>query len=286
MKQAANDDELRFEEDGYLLKRRLVEPQILAGVIRRIEDVVDRKAHELKNAGQITDLHASAPFEQRWALIVRDSGGKQELRSWDEDVVSPELFKLLSEPSILDVVQLFVGPEVLATGMIAVRPKIPLDKRTTILWHQDSHYVGEDTAMSPIITVWLPLCDTNIDNGCLQMIRGSHKWGLEPCEWDDEHSAHRPVRDPTDRGVIVDCEMQAGDALFFNNLTYHRSGMNQSDHIRWSIDLRYHTPDLEYENRDLFMPGFLAHTTTGGRDIDTWESWQRRIDAHAAKQHT
>ena len=105
MKQAANDDELRFEEDGYLLKRRLVEPQILAGVIRRIEDVVDRKAHELKNAGQITDLHASAPFEQRWALIVRDAGGSQELRSWDAEVVSRAGVTLLSAPGSLDGVE-------------------------------------------------------------------------------------------------------------------------------------------------------------------------------------
>lgn len=46
--------------------------------------------------------------------------------------------------------------------------------------------------------------------------------------------------DPAD---VVLCEVAKGDVLFINNVIPHRSLNNLSDHVRWSLDLRWQHPD-------------------------------------------
>ncbi len=76
-----------------------------------------------------------------------------------------------------------IGPKIIATGLIALRPKVPQDKRTTVLWHQDSHYFGRDSSEKRIITVWIPLVDTDKKNGCMQIIPKSHSWGYVEADY-------------------------------------------------------------------------------------------------------
>lgn len=44
------------------------------------------------------------------------------------------------------------------------------------------------------------------------------------------------------RGAPVMLPMKPGDMLLFTNLTYHKSGINATDAVRWSVDLRYVAP--------------------------------------------
>ena len=166
----------------------------------------------------------------------------------------------------------------MATGIIAVRPKIPGDKRTTVLWHQDSHYFGQDAASHRIITAWLPLVNTDETNGCMRVIPGSHQWGYQQAEMDEEHHAYRPLEGPSLRGDVVECPMRVGDVLIFNNLLMHCSGANTSDHIRWSVDFRYLSPQVQFERLRDFLPGFLARSRSTPDTVDDWPTWKRRME--------
>ena len=42
-------------------------------------------------------------------------------------------------------------------------------------WHQDSGVVNASADDTDMLTVWFPLMDTDVENGCLQVIPGSHR---------------------------------------------------------------------------------------------------------------
>ena len=265
----------QLDRDGFLLLRNVLPREALSAVIRAIERAVDRRAQNLLREGKITNLRESEPFQYRWQRIVADMGSQQTRRSWDDEVVDESLFDLMRHPALLDVVESLIGPEIMALGAIAVRPKVPGDKRTTVLWHQDSQYFGADSQTQNIITVWLPLVRSDQKNGCMQVIPDSHRWGLQAFDKDEEANVLRPLEDPEQRGKAVNCEMDVSDLLVFGNLTFHRSIENVSDHTRWSIDLRYCSPDVTFARLPSFMPGFLARSQS--RSAESWESWKAKV---------
>ena len=266
----------QFEREGYLLLRGLLPPNDLAGLMGRVEEAVDRRTRSLFDQGKITDLHENEPLAYRWQRVFEDMGGFQQRRSWDEDVISEELFEIMRHSRVLDVLENLIGPEIIATGLIALRPKVPQDKRTTVLWHQDSHYFGQDSAAERIVTVWIPLVDAREENGCMQVIPQSHDWGYVDAEIDPDHQAYKPIEDPETRGTPMSCEMDVGDVLIFGNLTLHRSLPNSSDHTRWSIDLRYHAPGIEFARSGEYIPGFLARSRSNPNDVNSWAAWNQR----------
>lgn len=85
------------------------------------------------------------------------------------------------------------------------------------------------------MVVWVPLVDVNESLGALEIVPGSHLWGLLPSEQDEWY---RRVAE-ADRFTYQSVEVAAGDALFFSAFLLHRSGNNITDSIRWSCHFRY-----------------------------------------------
>ena len=279
----------QFEDEGYLHIPEVIDPGCCDGLIEQIGGAVETMTRQLHDDGRITNLHEDAPFDTRWQKVLDDLGEEQPLRSWNRQVWGRQVYDLISHRGLVDVAASLLGPDVVVGGNFWVRPKVPGDMRTTIPWHQDSNYFGEDTAELKVLSVWLPLVDVNADNGCLQLIGGSHKWGLQASEYDEEHKARKPAEgfDPTTRGEAKTIDMKVGDVLVFTNLTYHRSLMNVSDHTRWSIDLRFHITGEEHTERFDVYPGFVVHTEPDGHAPESFEAWEARwTDALAANPNT
>ncbi|MBI5856069.1 MAG: phytanoyl-CoA dioxygenase family protein [Sphingobacteriales bacterium] len=104
-----------------------------------------------------------------------------------------------------------------------------------VAWHQDYSYW---TRTKPVahLTCWCGLDDATKENGCLQYIPGSHRWGLLP----------KPVIAGELQGIkdFLDeeqkrqfehpqfAEVKAGEAIFHHSLTLHGSGANTSSRPR------------------------------------------------------
>lgn len=111
----------------------------------------------------------------------------------------------------------------------------PAKKGGVVAWHQDYSYW---TRTKPIahLTCWCALDDATIENGCLQYVPGSHKWGLLPkpviagdlqgikdyLNEEQKKKFENPVYAP----------VKAGEAIFHHALTLHGSGENKSQQPR------------------------------------------------------
>jgi len=106
-------------------------------------------------------------------------------------------------------------------------------------WHQDYGYWYKNQFMFPdqLISVMVALTPANKENGCLQVIKGSHKIGRVNHGFSGEQVGAdiTMVNNALKTMELVYSELQPGDALFFHSNLFHRSEGNLSDHPRWSI---------------------------------------------------
>jgi ectoine hydroxylase-related dioxygenase (phytanoyl-CoA dioxygenase family) len=106
-------------------------------------------------------------------------------------------------------------------------------------WHQDYGYWYKNQFLFPdqLVSVMIALTEANKANGCLQVIKGSHKLGRVNHGFSGEQvGADMVMVDhalKTMEHVYV--ELQPGDALFFHSNLLHRSEANTSDKPRWSL---------------------------------------------------
>ena len=106
-------------------------------------------------------------------------------------------------------------------------------------WHQDYGYWYKNQFMFPdqLISVMVALTPANKGNGCIQVIKGSHKLGRVNHGFAGEQvGADQVMVDNALKTMdLVYVEIEAGDALFFHSNILHRSEANLSDSPRWSI---------------------------------------------------
>ena len=106
-------------------------------------------------------------------------------------------------------------------------------------WHQDYGYWYKNQFLFPeqLVSVMIALTEANQANGCLQVIKGSHKIGRVNHGFAGEQVG-------ADMVMVNHClttmehiyvEIEPGDALFFHSNLLHRSEANTSDRPRWSI---------------------------------------------------
>jgi ectoine hydroxylase-related dioxygenase (phytanoyl-CoA dioxygenase family) len=105
-------------------------------------------------------------------------------------------------------------------------------------WHQDYHY-WQCTTPAELLTAWVALDDVNEENGCMQVVPGSHKWGLQPegnfFDKDLEGLQKRIEATSGKPFVTANCILPVGSLSFHHCLTIHGSGANQTSRPRRSL---------------------------------------------------
>src|ERR1700754_4620114 len=104
-------------------------------------------------------------------------------------------------------------------------------------WHQDYGYWYKNEFLFPdqMISVMVAITEANKANGCLQVIRGTHKMGrIEHGFAGEQVGASQHYVDLSLKTMeLVYVELMPGDALFFHSNLLHRSEANTSDTARW-----------------------------------------------------
>ena len=292
----SQDQFQHFADEGYVIVEGALDNADLDPVIAEIEAFVDERARDLKQEGLISELHAGEPFERRIALITQENTSIYD----DIDIMhmrAETVFHFLGNNRMLDLVESLVGPEITCSPIQHLRAKLPdnlvyagngeedpLDariKENVAPWHQDAQVHHEDADPVFILTVWLPLCDTDEENGCLQIIpRVHHRRTVYWSEGFGIEEGQLP------EGDVLSLPMKKGDVLLMHKLIPHRSIPNRSGTIRWSLDLRYQQTGLPTGRS--FYPNFI---TRSGRhpefvlsDYGTWRrGWEEALKVTAQR---
>ena len=105
-------------------------------------------------------------------------------------------------------------------------------------WHQDYGYWYHDGFLFPqMMSVMVALTPATVENGCLQVIKGSHILGRvdHGMSGGQKGADMERVNEALTRLPLVHVELKPGDTLFFHSNLLHRSDMNNSEHPRCSM---------------------------------------------------
>lgn len=255
-----------FDEHGYLMVPDVFDPADLAPLREEIAALVGTFARELHAAGQLDRLFEDEPFETRLARIAqydRDAGDAimRRLKGKGGGAhTGPAMFGTIRHPKLLACIEAFVGPEIVGSSVYRIRPKLPGRTEGEVPWHQDSGYLLEHCDAFKVITCWVPLVDANVENGCLQVRAGGHRHGIAE-HYRGGNAGFLVIQDDDlPPGETVPVPVPLGGVLFMTNLTPHCSTSNDTDHVRWSVDLRYQSaavptnagvpPEQQFEGRE------------------------------------
>lgn len=282
----------KFDRDGFVIVEDVLDRQRdLQPILDDYAEHLDALARRWHAEGELDSTFDDLPFHRRAAAVVARINDVQaahldislpKIAEYTANTpihTSAAIFKLLTHPRLLDLVEQIIGPEILSNPIQHARIKPP---ETAVPhgapgngylqatpWHQDQGVITADADDTDVLSVWIPITDATIENGCLCMIPGSHRDGLAP------HCFEIPSKF---RGAgVTPLPMRASSIVMFHRLTKHSSLPNHSEGIRFSFDLRY-SPIGKPTGRDEF-PGFVArsrsHPETVLTDHRQWtQLWQ------------
>ena len=232
-----------FKEEGFLLIRNALTDNDLDAVVQEYEKHIDQRANELLDQGKLSQLYKDQPFERRLVCICKEN-----------NEIYPELdimhlrgkasFDFLRNKNLMKIVTSIVGTEVTCSPIQHIRAKLPVGLTPggadahVAPWHQDAGVTWDEADPYFILTVWIPFAEATEENGCLQIIPRGHSRGLL-----EHHSkvgvGTTIIDEEITSQAVLNLPMQKGSVLLMHKETPHRSTPNQSDTVRWSIDLRY-----------------------------------------------
>jgi len=111
-------------------------------------------------------------------------------------------------------------------------------------WHQDYGYWYQNGLLFPqLASVMIAVDPATRENGCLQVLAGSHHMGrLNHVTTGEQAGADKEKVDQAlKRLELIHCEMEPGDALFFHCNLLHHSDQNRSEAPRWTLICCYNS---------------------------------------------
>jgi len=207
-----------YNRDGYLIIRSFLEPDETA----KLYGIATGDATLSKHAFDLNDL----------------TGRKTKLTLWYNP--GDDAYGLLTRSKrIIDAVDILLeGKSPVChfhSKLMQKEPKVG----GAWEWHQDYGYWYKNEFLFPdqMVSVMVAITEATRENGCLQVIGGTHKMGrIEHGFSGEQVGASQHYVDLALRTMpLVYVELAPGDALFFHSNLLHRSEANLSDRARWSL---------------------------------------------------
>jgi ectoine hydroxylase-related dioxygenase (phytanoyl-CoA dioxygenase family) len=182
--------------------------------------------------------------------------------------VSKAFHDLVFHPVIKSVGEkLLGGPVRLWHDQLFVKPA---RDGAVVAWHQDYSYWTRSVPMAHL-TCWIALDDSNVENGCVQYIPGSHKWNLLPRTQlaDDMEAILDGLTDEQRRQFQpAAIELRAGQATFHHPLMVHGSYENRSEGPRCGTVINMIRDGVRSDSNEPLLEGIPPipkGTKIGGR---------------------
>ncbi len=210
------DEQIEFyHREGYLTIPAITS----AEEIERIRDIYDRLFAERagRDVGDQFDL--ASPDE--------DDGTQLLPQIMDPAKYAPELEDTFFRANSYAIAAQLLGPDLEYFVEHAIRKPPAIGAATP--WHQDEAYWDPAVEYNSL-SVWMPLQEATVENGCMQFIPGTHKMDVLP-----HHSIGHDPRihglevDTVDVSKAVACPIPAGGATIHHCRTLHYAGPNLTD---------------------------------------------------------
>ena len=210
------EEQIRFyRENGFLAVEGVFRSEEMA----EARAVVDALVEESRSVTEHTSVYDLEPGHSADEPRVR--------RIKSPCNVHPVFDRLARSPKLLDIVAALLGPAIRLHGN-----KLNLKSAeygSPVQWHQDFAFYPHTN--DDLLAVGIALDDCLIENGCLLMVPGSHRWPTGVLNHHQDGvfvGAIDPAREELDLSCAVPVEVRAGGVTIHHCRTLHGSKTNTS----------------------------------------------------------
>jgi len=239
----SSSDQIRekFRESGYFIAKSIISEKKINAVL----ETIFRIYFKYNPSSKLRDLQEpwNSDLFHEEIIKFRKSDPKRFSLLYDSTQTSVSIMELLTSELIAKYSANLLDTKnnelCITEGMI--RMDAPGDKRNIAGWHQEISYLRNNG-----LVIWIPLSDITPDLGPLQVCPKSHHEGELKVVQNKNLpgdvstvSVDEVAPEYIAKYSIMDVEIKKGDVLFFDTELFHRSGVNTSNRMRFSCQIRH-----------------------------------------------
>lgn len=210
-----------FQKEGYLSNIKLLEEDQIEQLREELHTVMDPKS---SNHDLLYEFHSNESEDPNRVIF-------HSLGHWR---MTPGFHDVLWNPAYVMAAYQLLGNKSVRLWHDQLFCK-PAKHGGVVAWHQDYSYWTRSVPMQHL-TTWVGLDDASVENGCLQYIPKSHKWGLldKPSLTGEMKGLIQFLTDEQAKELEkpVPVEMKKGYGAFHHPLLVHGSFENNSERPR------------------------------------------------------
>lgn len=220
-----------FKEHGYLILRETLDRKMLNELDSELTRIA-RSYNHLKPVREGFDMEPDQSTADELP-VFRKIGGITDC--------SDSFARLMRHPRIVEVLHRLCPEDIhLFRDVVMMKPaRVGREKP----WHQDSLYWSYQPM--ELVSAMTALDDAAPENGCLQIVPGSHKKAMQHSGRELRFELNEEQQQQT-RYV----PLKAGDTLLFHSLLWHASEPNRTDNERRVCIISYLPSQLIYTGND------------------------------------
>jgi polysaccharide pyruvyl transferase WcaK-like protein len=222
-----------YDRDGFLHLGPVLTPAEVDALRRRADDLALGNLRnpdvqmQLDTGGAYEELPAARGSFDQGTLLYRKIQGLET-----DDLYS----RLVKHPLMLEICGRQYGRHAAISIFRAMVMNKPAGQGTDLPWHQDGGHVWA-LDRDPLVTVWVALDPATRENGCVEVIPGTHRLGLLSLYGSTVAEEEVARHCPPER--VHPLEVESGHAVLLHNWLIHRSGVNPTAAPRRAFTVCY-----------------------------------------------
>ncbi|CAF0907420.1 unnamed protein product [Brachionus calyciflorus] len=236
-----SDQISEYEKNGFLVIKNLISDENIEKFKRRFQKICSEKIR-IPGMTVMKDVSiAKSEFVE----------GEKAITKVQDFCYDDELFAYCCLPEVVQYVKELIGPNLMAMHtMLINKPPDTGNLTSRHPLHQDLYYFPFRPA-EKILASWTAMEKITEENGCLEVIPGSHKTellehGYPKWEGGVNKMYYGIQNIDVKKANLVPLVMNKGDTVFFSPLLIHGSGVNRSNGFRKAISCHYAASECEY----------------------------------------
>ena len=248
----------QFQREGYLkIHHRLLADDHLATLREHYDTLFTQKrgttGEGLRNLAVVGEAESDADTDHSEAML-------QIMEMWRFDEVYREL---LYHSPLLDIAESLIGPNIQLFHDQALYK--PAHHGGEVHWHQDNGYWR--CTPPNLVSIWMALDDADEENGCMNVIPGSHLEGLATHDRATSEKGALPalLEVEADANRAVEVPVKAGHAMVHHCMTLHQTNPNPTPRERRAMVIHYMPAGTRNGSGEVMSDNLLLR----GQQVDT-----------------
>ena len=236
-----------YTKNGFAIVKNIVPAQRINSLLENIFNLFCKYSTDCQELKNMEKPWNTELFHKK-LIEFRQKDPESFGAIYDSLKTSLTLTQLITDNKVADFVAKFlkIKPSDLSISEPMCRLDVPNDKRNTLDWHQERSFFPQNRNGLNGLVCWIPLTDITEEMGPMHISPRSHAEGQLKLSNKTKKNMSYTTQIPVPEEFVSKYEdlvvrANAGDAVFFNMLLFHRSGQNISNKVRLATQGRFHT---------------------------------------------